>query len=415
MRESGCVTGVWICMSLSHHPLLICLSVFALASSCRGIDLQALLDAVPEQGAVVTIPPGEHVITQPLRVKTGDTRIVGGGTASHIVNQNDKGEPAFIVRPSTLDADKKARLWRIQLADFRISGSEKSGDGIFAEGIQEIYLEGMSIDHNGGHGIRLQSCFEDPRIADCILTYNKKTGIEIADCHDIVVNANHFEENQDALRCLDSFNLCMNGNNIDDHLGNGVIIENTYGSAVSGNMIEECNGIAVILDRDCYGITLSANVIAHHLEGGIDLRDACGCTLSANTFTIAHRFSVRVAAASERNTITGNSFCNTYIGSRLNKRPSTDKTPMGIDEGTGVLFEDGANGAVLSGNTFSGLSTAAAWSPGRVKNLMISGNMCLDCGRKVANKGTVFSFTSGENLFLRENLTPTAVEKAADK
>jgi hypothetical protein len=175
------------------------------------------------------------------------------------------------------------------MADLRISGSEKSGDGIFAEGIQEIYLEGVSIDHHGGHGIVLKDCFEDPRMADCILTYNKKSGIEILGCHDIVVNANHFEENQDALHCVDSFNLCMNGNNIDDHLGNGVIIENTYGSVVSGNMIEECNGTAIILDRDCYGITLSANVIAHHLKGGIDLRDACGCTLSANTFTIAHQ------------------------------------------------------------------------------------------------------------------------------
>jgi hypothetical protein len=50
-------------------------------------------------------------------------------------------------------------------------------------------------------------------------------------------------------------------------------------------MIEECSGTAVILDRDCYGITLSANVIAHHLEGGIDLRDALGCAVSANTLT----------------------------------------------------------------------------------------------------------------------------------
>ena len=55
--------------------------------------------------------------------------------------------------------------------------------------------------------------------------------------------------NLDALRCLDPFNLCMTGNCVDDHLRHGVVIENTYGSIVSGNMIEECNGTAVILDR----------------------------------------------------------------------------------------------------------------------------------------------------------------------
>ena len=69
-------------------------------------------------------------------------------------------------------------------------------------------------------------------------------------CHDIVVVGNQFEENLDALVCKDSFNLCMTGNNLDDHLRHGVVIENTYGSVVSGNMIEECNGIAIILDRD---------------------------------------------------------------------------------------------------------------------------------------------------------------------
>lgn len=370
-------------------------------------NLQAALDVVPEAGGLVTIPPGLYEITEPLRVKTGDTRIVGSGAATHIRNKNEDGAPTFILRPVNLDQDKQARLWRVQMADLRISGNEKSGDGIFAECIQEIYLEGVSIDHHGGHGIQLKSCFEDPRIADCILTYNKKCGIEIFDCHDIVVNANHFEENQDALHCADSFNLCMNGNNIDDHLGNGIIIENTYGSVVSGNMIEECNGTALILDRDCYGITLSANVIAHHLEGGIDLRDACGCTLSANTFTIAHRFSVRVAAASERNTITGNTFCNTYIGAGQDKRPAEAKTPMGIDEGTGIQLENGVSGLVITGNTFSGLSTEAVWAVGEVKNLLVTSNLCMDCGRKIAKGKPWLRLPTGASVLIKDNLIPT--------
>ncbi len=366
--------------------------------------LQTALDAVPESGGLVTIPPGVYEITKPLRVKTSETRIVGGGAATQIINKNQDGQPAFVLRPSNLDTAKKARLWRVQMANLRISGSEKSGDGIFAEGVQEIYLEGVSIDHNGGHGIQLKDCEEDPRIVDCIITYNKKRGVEILGCHDIVVNANHFEENQDALYCGDSFNLCMNGNNIDDHLGNGVIIENTYGSVLSGNMIEECNGTAIILDRDCYGITLSANVIAHHLEGGIDLRDACGCTLSANTFTIAHKFSVRVGKNSERNTISANTFCNTYIGAGKDKRPKENKTPMGIDEGTGVLLEGGANGLMINGNTFSGLSTAAIWSSGEVENVVVASNLCVDCGRKLAKNKEWVELDQSTSVLIKDNL-----------
>jgi hypothetical protein len=201
----------------------------------------------------------------------------------------------------------------------------------------------------------------------------------------------------------------MNGNNIDDHLGHGIIIENTYGSVVSGNMIEECNETAIILDRDCYGITLSANVIAHHLEGGIDLRDACGCTLSANTFTIAHKFSVRVAKDSERNTISANTFCNTYIGAGKDKRPKEDKTPMGIDEGTGVLLEDGVNGLMINGNTFTGLSTAAVWSTGEVRNAVVTSNLCMDCGRKLAKKSAWLAVNRKNSVILRDNLDENPV------
>jgi hypothetical protein len=376
----------------------------ATVDAAKHPNLQAALDSVPESGGVVMIPPGNYEITEPLRVKTAETRITGGGAATHIINRSESGTPAFILRPANLDADKKARLWRVQMADLRISGNEKSGDGIFAEGIQEIYLEGVSVDHHGGHGIVLKDCFEDPRVADCIITYNKKSGIEILGCHDIVVNANHFEENQDALRCIDAFNLCMNGNNIDDHLGNGVIIENTYGSVLSGNMIEECNGTAIILDRDCYGITLSANVIAHHLEGGIDLRDACGCTLSANTFTIAHKFSVRVGKDSERNTISANTFCNTYIGAGKDKRPKEDKVPMGIDEGTGILLEGGVNGLIINGNTFVGLSTPAVWSAGDVNNAVITSNLFMDCGRKLAKNSSWLAVNQKNGVILRDNL-----------
>lgn len=366
-------------------------------------SLQAALDAVPSSGGIVRLPPGKFEIREPLVIKTGDTRVVGTGAATWIKNLNEEGQPALVLRPPTLDVDKKARLWRVQLADFRIEGQEKSGDGIFAEFIQEIYLEGMSIDHHGGHGIHLRSCFEDPRIADCILTYNKKSGIEIYDCHDIVVNANHFEENQDALRCLDSFNLCMNGNNVDDHLGNGVIIENTYGSVVSGNMIEECNGTAVILDRDCYGITLSANVIAHHLEGGIDLRDAHGCAVSANTFVIAHKFSVRVSKESGRNSISANSFANTYIGGGLDKRPKDGPTAMHVDEGTGV-FVDGGQDCVISGNTFTGLSTAAVWASAGSRGLLITNNLCHDCGRKLPSGSRWVDVAEGPGSIVKDNL-----------
>jgi len=335
-------------------------------------NIQAALDAVPDDGGKVILPPGNFKITKPLRLSRENTLIQGSGPATHLMNENQEGKPAFIVQPKDYEKKKSLRIWRVQLINFRISGNPKSGDGILAQGVNEIFIHGMSVDHNGGHGINLVSCYEDPRIADSIVTYNKQAGLNILAGHDIVVNGNQFEENQDAVRCIDSFNLCMNGNNLDDHLGDGVVIENTYGSVLSGNMIEECKGIAVVLDRDCYGNTISANVLAHN-GGGVDLRDAWGCAVSANTFTINARLGLKIGPKSGRVTVTGNNFSNAHIG---NKRKRDDTT-------MGILLED-TQDVVITGNMFSGMSQEAIKATGKCQRIVHVGNIITDFSRKEA-------------------------------
>lgn len=339
--------------------------------------LQAALDAVPAGGGLVILPPGRFLVDQPLVLTRGETRVVGAGAATCLVNTNQTGQPTLIVRPAEIEKDPRARLWRVQLADFRICGDPgaadgkstqpKSGDGLLAHGINELFLHGISIDHHGGNGIRMVDCTEDARLCNSILTYNRLAGLAIQGGHDIVVNANQFEENQDAVRCIDSFNLCMNGNNIDDHLGNGVVIENTYGSVVSGNMIEECNGTAIILDRDCYGITLSANVIAHNMGGGIDVRDGWGCAVSANTFTLDDGFGVKVGPQAGRIPITGNAFCDSYLGETARRQKEGNF-------GGGILL-DGTSDIVISGNTFTGLSRNAVGTAGSCRRIVFQANL----------------------------------------
>ncbi len=366
-------------------------------------NLQAALDALPAGGGIVKLPPGTTEITEPLRVKTAETRIVGSGAATHIINKNEAGLPALILAPANFDEDKKARLWRVQVSDLRISGNPKSGDGLLAKGIQELYLHGVSIDHHGGCGINLIDCYEDPRVSDSILTYNAVAGLRIEACHDIVVSANHFEENQDALVCIDSFNLCCNGNNIDDHLRHGIVIENTYGSVVSGNMIEECNGTAIILDRDAYGITLSANVIAHHLQGGIDLRDAWGCAVSANTFVLVHQFGVRVAKQSGRSVISGNTFGNSHIGDGKVKRDTTRTEPMQIDAQGGVVIE-GAQDVSVTGNSFTGTDAEAVKASGGATKLLITNNLISECCRKSAPGTKSIDIGDATKTLVKDNL-----------
>jgi nitrous oxidase accessory protein NosD len=333
-------------------------------------SIQAALDAVPEEGGMVVLPPGKFEITQPLRITGSDVTLVGSGSATELVNVNETGEPTILLASAELgdpQTDSKHDLWRIRIADLRLTGNAKSGSGIVAQRINEIFIQGVTVSYHGGDGIQLDHCYEDPRIADSLITYNKATGLALIGCHDIIVSANQFEENHDALHCFDSFNLTMTGNNLDDHLGHGVVIENTYGSVVSGNMIEECAGDAIVLDRDCYGTALSANVIAHN-GGGIRLLDAHGIAVSANAVTIMKTDALHISAQASRIAVTGNSFSNSFIGDGQVRRRPDDLLAAGlrIDGGTGVTF---------SGNTLSGLAaTPIAIGDGMTGRMLFDGN-----------------------------------------
>ncbi len=314
-------------------------------------SLQAAIDALPAEGGMVVLPPGTFKISEPLRITRGDVLVRGSGTATHIENLNTSGAPAIKIHPAARATDKQAKIWRVALADFRVTGNAQSGHGIEAVAVNEIYVHGVTVSTHGGDGIFLDDCYEDPRVADSLISYNKKSGLHVIGGHDVVVSANHFEENLNAVRFIDSFNLAMSGNNVDDHLGDCVIIEKTYGSFVSSNMIEECKGAAIVLDRDCYGITLAANVIAHD-GAGIDLRDAHGIAVSANTFTVVAENALRIGPKSGRITVVGNNFSNAYAGADLGDRR------QGKSPASGIVVE-GAADVAITGNVFAGLSTPA--------------------------------------------------------
>jgi len=137
-------------------------------------SLQAAIDALPNGGGVVRLPPGVFEIDKPLIVNKGDVLIEGAGTATHIKNINTEGQSALILQHPRGTDNRQAELWRIRLANFRITGNEKSGAGIEARRINELFIDGVTVSYHGGDGIRLYYCYEDPRICDSLITYNKR-------------------------------------------------------------------------------------------------------------------------------------------------------------------------------------------------------------------------------------------------
>lgn len=182
-------------------------------------SLQSAADALPASGGVLLIPPGEYELSAPLHIKTGDTRVVGHGTASHIVNKNTDGQPAILIENPKFAGKPTPgaeRLWRVNVANLRITGNEKSGAGIEARYIEEILIEKVSSSYHGGDGLRLTSCYEDPRIIGNLFTYNKKCGVRLEGCHDIVVSANQFSglSTEAIQQKADCRRIFLNGNGV---------------------------------------------------------------------------------------------------------------------------------------------------------------------------------------------------------
>ena len=269
------------------------------------------------------------------------------------------------------------------LSNFRVTGNDQSGHGIEAVWVNELFIQGVTISYHGGDGIRCHFCVEDMRLNDSLITYNQGAGLRAQGNHDTIVSACQFEENLDGVVFTDGFNLTLSGNNIDDHLRHGVVIENSMGCLVSANMIEQCGGAGLVLARDAYGITVSANIFAQNFGGGVDLRDAHGIPMTGNTFVRCKQFGVRVSAHSDRSVITGNTFCDTWAGEGPRQIGARRDNPN-INEAAGILLE-AARDITITGNSLSGLVTKPLTTTGECQRILDENNQAIACADADAN------------------------------
>ncbi|MEM7146327.1 MAG: right-handed parallel beta-helix repeat-containing protein [Verrucomicrobiota bacterium] len=353
----------------------------SMGESIRAADypsLQAAIDALPAEGGEVVLPAGRFELSEPLLVTIGDVHLRGAGTATHLHNINTDGEPAIALRPEepierpALKSKDRRYRWRIRLSNLRITGNEASGPGIDALWVNELFLDGITVSENGGAGIYMEHCLENARVSDCQITYNRGAGIDILGNHDTVISANQLEENQDAVRFIDGFNLTCTGNNIDDHLRHGVVVENSMGNTISANMIEQCQGIGIVLEGDTYATTIGSNIFTNNRKGGVSMHDAHSSTIAGNTFSIVPMRAVYVDEKSRALTISGNTFANRAVGEGEIK----GRAEMNV--ASGIVLES-ASVLSITGNTFSRLDTPAVMMMGRpARRVVFQGNLLVN-------------------------------------
>lgn len=364
--------------------------LFALAAEPSGVKLpgarvsieaihyasiQQAIDALPAEGGEVLLPAGKFVIDEPLLITGEDVSLRGVGAATHIHNANEEGQAALMIVPEgefdrAMANNKRKYRWRVQVSDMRITGNEKSGHGIDAVWVNEIYLEGVAVSYHGGDGIHMLYCLEDARLADSLITYNKGSGVYILGNHDTVVSGTQFEENLDALQFVDGFNLTFTSNIIDDHLRNGVVLDNSMGNTISANMIEQCEGIGVVLKNNTYATIVGANIFTANRKGGVVMEDVHGTSITGNTFTIMAENAVSVDSKCRALTISGNTFADRSLGDGEFKGKVEDNVASGI-----VL--KGASVLNINGNTFSNLSTPALTIEGKAARQVVFSNNLL--------------------------------------
>jgi hypothetical protein len=113
---------------------------------------------------------------------------------------------------------------------------------------------------------------------------------------------------------------------------------------------------------------------------------------------------VSVGRDSGRYSISANAFTNTHIGGGQLKRPIFEhKDPMQIDAGSGVLVE-GATDLAITGNTFTGLDTAAVKATSGAAKLLISSNLLTECGRKLPRDAKWIDLGDAKSSLVKDNL-----------
>jgi parallel beta-helix repeat protein len=146
-----------------------------------------------------------------------------------------------------------------------------------------------------------------------------------------------------------------------------VVLDNFYGSVISGNMIEQSKGVGVVLDHGCNGVTVSSNIIINNECGGVDLRSARSCTVSGNTIASNQPVGCRIASKAAHLTVVGNNFSGRLI------------TPDGYERAAdgGIVIEEPRN-VLITGNTFVQPDQAANVTNNFDRAVTISDNLAVD-------------------------------------
>jgi parallel beta-helix repeat protein len=365
-------------------------------------SIHAAVAALPEAGGTVLIPDGTHEIGNSIIVEQSDVSIIGAGSGTVLKNVSSTGAHTFVIRGRS---GRDGRIWRVKISDMHLRGNPNSGHGVYAFRVNELALNDMWVDHHGGSGLYLDDCYENPRVFDNNIAYNREYGIFLRGCHDIVVSANQLEENGYGIYAVEVWNVGVTGNSVDDHLHHSLYFKKALGSIVSSNMFENSIKACLVLDSGCNGVTVTGNVMRYSGPVLLRLLGVKGITVTGNTFESDQGTCVVLEGGSNLVTLSG----NVFFGFRRDPIRGMEWGVVlddvdGISISGNTIVEPFAGGIYASGSSQRHLTITgntvknASWkSPGKYSGILLnntfdsvlSGNLVLDDGSEPRLKAAI--------------------------
>lgn len=276
------MSGVAAPVKSSVEPVVIMLQ-----PGVTGGEIQGALDALPEGGGEVVLPPGEISIQQPLVLRR-DFQTLRGSGAKTVLRVADNANCPAIIMGVPVNTPLQA-VKHLRVSDLFIDGNRKNQQ-------RELWKEKGEGSEIRNNGITIQYVL-DSEVKNVIAARCRSGGLvtTLGVRRLVVKNFEAFDNEFDGLACYLTEQSLFANLNLHDNPGAGISLDLAFDHNVISNATLNANDLGVFMrsshDNKFYGVSIRGSkqhgIFMAHAEDYIDgiARPAPKTECARNTFT----------------------------------------------------------------------------------------------------------------------------------
>jgi len=213
--------------------------VVNLPAGATSVEIQRALDALPESGGEVVLPPGNFEVSQPIVLQRDHQTLRGSGPATVLWLADGANCPVIILGEPVNDPKHTAR-------DLRVSGLFIDGNRFHQQRERwRLQGEGSEIRNNG---ITVQNV-SDSTVENVACARCRSGGlVTTRDVRRLTVrNLTAFDNEFDGLACYQTGDCLFTGLNLHDNPGAGISLDLDFNGNVISNAVLTANDLGVFM------------------------------------------------------------------------------------------------------------------------------------------------------------------------